>query len=585
LVRPGHPVIGEVTRQRCGVARARQLNALLAQHLSDCLRLQNDDVNSARPDVRTGIQLAQFMMRGDVAHDLDVIVSAAESAITAANLALGEELARFALDRGAGCYAAIALADSVSWQGRGEEAEAILAAHQPDGADELTTVRWGCLRAANLFFGCGRIDAARAVLAEVRERVPESMLSMVTAIEVSIAFFDADLATALPLGLAALTDDLMPIATVWTAMATAGALALSGRFAEVSDAAEHGIRAAEQCESGPHRYSLGLAEALGSIGTGDLAAAEQVCTRYAAMTAGVPQAEAIVSALTGRVTLARGWVESACEALSKSLWTMSGSLPPGWVMLVASWLTQAEGARGNAEAAALSLARAEEADGPQVAVFAPELEVARAWECASTGQTTRAQDHANRAATIARSAGMHAVEMMSLHTAVRFGDRSASARLGHLSTLLNCPLADAVLCHARGMSEHNADRLDDAADQFERLGAVAMAADASAQAAREHARDGTRLKELESSTRAHWLASQCGLRTPAINAIDSPLPITDREREIANLVAAGLTNRAVAERLGLSVRTVDGHLYRIFTKLGVEDRDQLARLMCMRPAT
>jgi DNA-binding CsgD family transcriptional regulator len=585
LVRAGHPVIGEVTRQCCGVAHTRQLNARLAQHLSDFLRQQNDGVDGTQPDVRSNIQLAQFMLRSDVAPDLDVVVRAAESAITTANLVLGEELARFALDRGAGPSAAIPLADSVSWQGRGEEAESILAAHEPDGADELTMMRWGCLRAANLFFGCGRGDEARAVLAGVRERVPESLLSMVTAIEVAIAFFDADLATAIPLGLAALADELMPMAMVWAAMATAGALALSGRFAEVSGAAQHGVRAAELCESGPHRYSLGLAEVLGFLGAGDVDAAEQVCTRYAAMTSGVPQAEAIVSALEGRVALARGAVDSACEALSRSLWTMSGSLPPGWVMLVASWLTQAEGARGNAEAAALALAKAEGAGGPQVAVFAPELELARAWERASVGRTTSAQDHAGRAANIARSAGMHAVEMSALHTAVRFGDRSASARLGQLSASLKCPLATAVTSHGRGISDHDGDRLDEAADQFEQLGAFAMAADASAHAAREHARAGTRIKELESSTRAHWLASRWGLRTPATNAIDSPLPITDREREIANLVAAGLTNREVADRLGLSVRTIDGHLYRIFAKLGIEDRDQLARLMCMRPAT
>jgi DNA-binding CsgD family transcriptional regulator len=585
LVRPGHPLIGEVTRQRCGVAHSRQLNARLAQHLSAFLRQQNEDVNGAQPDVQTNIQLAQFMMRSDVAADLDVVVRAAESAITTANLVLGEELARFALDRGGGLPAAIALADSVSWQGRGEEAELILAAYEPNGADELTTVRWGCLRAANLFFGCGRSDKARAVLSAIRGRVPESLLSTVTAIEVSIAFFEADLATALSLGLTALAGELMSTAMVWAAMATAGALALSGRFGEVEAAARQGIRAAELCESGPQRYSLGLAEVLGFICTGDLDAAERVCKRYAAMTAGVPQAEAIVSALVGRVDLARGRVELACEALGKSVWTMSGSLPPGWVMLVASWLTQAEGARGNAEAAAHSLARAEAADGPQVAVFAPELELARAWERASVGETTSARDHASRAAKIARSAAMYAIEMTALHTAVRFGDRSASARLGQLCALLNCPLALAALSHGRGMSEHDGDRLDDAADQFERLGALAMVADASAHAARAHARAGTRIKELESSTRAHWLASQWGLRTPATNALDSPLPITDREREIANLVAAGLTNREVADRLGVSVRTVDGHLYRIFAKLGIEDRDQLARLICMRSAT
>ncbi|HET7666032.1 MAG TPA: helix-turn-helix transcriptional regulator, partial [Mycobacterium sp.] len=583
LVRPGHPVIGEVTRQRCGVARARQLNARLAQHLSIYIRQQ--DRGSVRADVRTSIQLAQFMMRSDLPPDLNVVVQAAESAITTANLALGEELARFALESGGGCCAAIALANSVSWQGRGQEAESILAAHEPDSADELIAVRWGCLRAANLFFGCGRPDDARAVLAAVRERVPESLSSMVTAMEVSIAFFAADLATALTLGQAALTAEMMPMATVWTAMATAGALALSGRFAEVTGAAERGVLAAEQCESGPHRYSLGLAEVLSYTASGDLDAAENVCRRYAAMTAGIPQPEAIVSALTGRVDLARGRLASACEALRKSLWTMSESLPRGWVMLVASWLTQAEGARGNADAAAAALARAESADGPQVAVFAPELELARAWERASSGQTTSAQDHAKRAAKMAWSTGMYAVEMTALHTAVRFGDRSAAVRLAQLSALLNCPLAEAMSCHARALTEHNADRLDDAADRFELLGAGAMAADAAAHAAREHARDGTRVKELESSSRAHWLASQWELRTPATNAIDSPLPITDREREIATLVGAGLTNREIADRLGVSVRTVDGHLYRIYAKLGIEDRDQLARLIRMRPAT
>jgi DNA-binding CsgD family transcriptional regulator len=45
------------------------------------------------------------------------------------------------------------------------------------------------------------------------------------------------------------------------------------------------------------------------------------------------------------------------------------------------------------------------------------------------------------------------------------------------------------------------------------------------------------------------------------------------------LVAAGLSNREVADRLFVSVRTVEGHLYRIFAKLGIDDRDQLIRLL------
>jgi predicted ATPase/DNA-binding CsgD family transcriptional regulator len=52
--------------------------------------------------------------------------------------------------------------------------------------------------------------------------------------------------------------------------------------------------------------------------------------------------------------------------------------------------------------------------------------------------------------------------------------------------------------------------------------------------------------------------------------------LTRREREVAVLVAGGLTNRDVAARLSLSVRTVEVHVDRILTKLGFRTRTQLA---------
>jgi len=52
--------------------------------------------------------------------------------------------------------------------------------------------------------------------------------------------------------------------------------------------------------------------------------------------------------------------------------------------------------------------------------------------------------------------------------------------------------------------------------------------------------------------------------------------LSDREREVAAGVHAGLSNRGIAERLVLSVRTVDTHVQRIFAKLGVSSRAQIA---------
>lgn len=51
--------------------------------------------------------------------------------------------------------------------------------------------------------------------------------------------------------------------------------------------------------------------------------------------------------------------------------------------------------------------------------------------------------------------------------------------------------------------------------------------------------------------------------------------LTDREREIAVLVARGLTNRAIADQLVLSVRTVETHVGRVLSKLGFTTRGQL----------
>ncbi|WP_336711105.1 helix-turn-helix transcriptional regulator [Arthrobacter sp. USHLN218] len=54
-----------------------------------------------------------------------------------------------------------------------------------------------------------------------------------------------------------------------------------------------------------------------------------------------------------------------------------------------------------------------------------------------------------------------------------------------------------------------------------------------------------------------------------------PVKLTRREHEIGTLVLEGMQNADIAERLGLSVRTVEGHIYRMFAKLHIGSRDEL----------
>jgi DNA-binding CsgD family transcriptional regulator len=62
------------------------------------------------------------------------------------------------------------------------------------------------------------------------------------------------------------------------------------------------------------------------------------------------------------------------------------------------------------------------------------------------------------------------------------------------------------------------------------------------------------------------------------------LDLTPTEGRVAELVAAGSTNREVADALFLSIHTVEANLKRIYRKLGIRSRTELASRFPSRPA-
>lgn len=206
--------------------------------------------------------------------------------------------------------------------------------------------------------------------------------------------------------------------------------------------------------------------------------------------------------------------------------------------------------------------------------------LAGAWVAAAEGAVSAATTRAREAAELAASQHQAAVEVLALHTAVCFGDRTVADRLAELATQVDGPRAPAAAAHAAALAAGDGSALHAASVQLERMGALLLAADAAAQAAAVHTRRDQRGSAQASATRAHRFVSACeGARTPALAALTTPLPLTSREREIVTLAARGLSNRQIAERLVVSVRTVEGHLYRACGKLGAGDRTELAALL------
>ena len=66
------------------------------------------------------------------------------------------------------------------------------------------------------------------------------------------------------------------------------------------------------------------------------------------------------------------------------------------------------------------------------------------------------------------------------------------------------------------------------------------------------------------------------VRRPAPEHAPGPAALTNRERQVAQLVASGATNREIADALVLSVKTVETHIAHIFAKLDVRSRTALA---------
>ncbi|GGS88834.1 helix-turn-helix transcriptional regulator [Streptomyces daghestanicus] len=137
-------------------------------------------------------------------------------------------------------------------------------------------------------------------------------------------------------------------------------------------------------------------------------------------------------------------------------------------------------------------------------------------------------------------------------------------------------LTGVFAAHADALARRDGPALDRVAGELERRGFLLFAAEAYAQAVRAH-RDAGAARTAR--TRAVGLARRCqGARTPALAGLVLG-ELTARQRQIVTLAAAGLSNRQIAERLTLSVRTVGNHLYSAYARLGGGDRGALPWLV------
>jgi DNA-binding CsgD family transcriptional regulator len=176
----------------------------------------------------------------------------------------------------------------------------------------------------------------------------------------------------------------------------------------------------------------------------------------------------------------------------------------------------------------------------------------------------------------AQHQGLRGVETDIRRLLLRSGDTGSAPALASSSSAMEGPEGRLLADFARAVASSDAAGLIAISDEATATGHGLLAFEAAQQAAAclEHSPDRWRLTAVQ--RRLHHLMADAGISgpVPALRNDQGPV-LTAREAEILELVATGSTNAHIAAALSLSPRTVEGHLSRIFAKLGVSRRAEL----------
>jgi DNA-binding CsgD family transcriptional regulator len=216
-----------------------------------------------------------------------------------------------------------------------------------------------------------------------------------------------------------------------------------------------------------------------------------------------------------------------------------------------------------------------------------DLLPARAWTAAAAGDLPAARDHLVAAANLGEEVGDLIGATSALHGLARLGHaRQVAARLAALATQVDGALVAARAAYAYALASRDDTALDKASRDFEDLGAILYAAEASAEAAVVLRRAGKARQATAAEQRAARMLAHCeGAATPPVRTITARVRLTPSELDAALQAAAGRSNKQIAADMHLSVRTVESHLQRVYEKLGVSGRHELADALRDQPTT
>jgi DNA-binding CsgD family transcriptional regulator len=218
--------------------------------------------------------------------------------------------------------------------------------------------------------------------------------------------------------------------------------------------------------------------------------------------------------------------------------------------------------------------------------FDAELDMVEALALAAVDRRSRAVALAVEARERAKACGGWSYAALAAYLAVRLVPTAEHlAELRHTMGRVDGAPAELALAHAEALFAGNPRQLQTVAERAIEQGELLLAVEMLESAVLRAPAAMTRTEQvrLDALLERHRAACE-GARSPLTPAARAPQELTAREIEIVKLAARNWTSAAISEELVISVRTVESHLYRAYAKLGVRQRDELARALALRLA-
>lgn len=492
-----------------------------------------------------------------------------------------EELATAAVQRAPSIGTLLLQAEALHDLCRFEEADGAMQLAEAMVGDDLSRLRLHVVRHRLLLWGRHDGPASDATMREVIAQLGQPLLRDLARTAIANTYvssgrpalvreIDGELETDHPLVLTAMSFPTAMAALYEARVSQALAIAREGwrRRSEFPDDAPIGHAAL---------WSLALGQALFEYG--DFAEADAVLgAAYARVTEQhLPQMHTWLALsrgqcalYSGRIGDARNWFTEAHSVSAQSRFVVGQRMALTGLGICAGHVRDVATARLVEQA----LAELPE-DGGMVW---PQRMLGRAWCAVAAGRTGDALAMLTAGADEAILRNERLLEIELLYEAARIGDpKLVAARLEAAMSRVDSPLLVARAAFVAGAAKEDPGVLANAEKQLANLGSWVAAAEAASTLARVlHHRGRPRDATGAANRAAQYLSGIATVATPKLTHAPSIGDLSPREEEIARLAAEGAPSKAIAQQLGLSVRTVSNHLQNAYLKLGISGRDDLA---------